>query len=607
MTNNKLMIDYTKRKNTELFNKMKDPQILDISCIQNYIPIYNNFFKLNNTNYNSVNFNNNWYIHNIDNCSSSENIFNCYLKNLKNKKEMKKDVFFKLAPLLDPFKYLMGKYDLTNNNLFNLPKLDNNNVEEKIQSYNNTAYIDSFFSYLSSMLILKYNFTPSINFYGSFLGIKNNYKVNVYDDIEYLHKSDFFIDHKHKEFEIDEYEYLITDCDIDIIKTLPKINIDTNNLENDKLVTDELDEDIFHNIFEKDNSDNDESKDNETNYITLNELDNSLDLVDLSINDFPCVNNINSLKSNSTCSSRVSYSSDDSEDEHENEDENDSNMTSDKSDDNSLSSWSGYSSTNESEEIINATLKKFPIQIICLEKCENTFDKLIMDDELSQDEWFSALMQIIMILLTYQNSFSFTHNDLHTNNVMYNSTNKKFLYYCYNNTYYKVPTFGKIFKIIDFGRAIYTYSGIVYCSDSFKPGEDASTQYNTEPYFNPNKPRLDPNYSFDLCRLACSIYDYVIDERTNDKTIQKQSAIAQLIYDWCKDDNNINILYKSNGEERYPEFKLYKMIARCVHRHTPNNQLQRKHFKKYIVHKSEIPSNIIDNHLINIDNIPNFS
>ena len=33
-----------------------------------------------------------------------------------------------------------------------------------------------------------------------------------------------------------------------------------------------------------------------------------------------------------------------------------------------------------------------------------------------------------------------------------------------------------------------------------------------EPYFNENKPRLEPNYSFDLCRLGCSLFDYFIDD-----------------------------------------------------------------------------------------------
>ena len=70
----------------------------------------------------------------------------------------------------------------------------------------------------------------------------------------------------------------------------------------------------------------------------------------------------------------------------------------------------------------------------------------------------------------------------------------------------------KKFKLIDFGRSIYKYDKHVFCSDSFQPGADAATQYNTEPYFNEKKPRLDPNFSFDLCRLGCSIYDYLVED-----------------------------------------------------------------------------------------------
>jgi hypothetical protein len=147
-----------------------------------------------------------------------------------------------------------------------------------------------------------------------------------------------------------------------------------------------------------------------------------------------------------------------------------------------------------------------------MENCENTFDDLIINQKLSDDEWFSALMQIIMILISYQKMFSFTHNDLHTNNIMYIPTNKKFIFYTYKKKTYKVPTFGKIYKLIDFGRAIYKFNGKVFCSDSFQTGGDAATQYNTEPYFNDKKPRLEPNFSFDLCRLACSIFDYVVDD-----------------------------------------------------------------------------------------------
>ena len=78
-----------------------------------------------------------------------------------------------------------------------------------------------------------------------------------------------------------------------------------------------------------------------------------------------------------------------------------------------------------------------------------------------------------------------------------------------------------------------------------------------------------------MCRLACSIWDNIGD--TTEKT-----GVAKIIDEWCKDDNGISVLYKSNGEERYPNFKLYKMIARTVHNHTPHIQLQRPEFSKFI-------------------------
>ena len=64
-----------------------------------------------------------------------------------------------------------------------------------------------------------------------------------------------------------------------------------------------------------------------------------------------------------------------------------------------------------------------------LEKLENTLDSLLEveneDDELSMDEWRSCLFQIIMTLIVYQKVFKFTHNDLHTNNIMYVKTEKE--------------------------------------------------------------------------------------------------------------------------------------------------------------------------------------
>ena len=166
----------------------------------------------------------------------------------------------------------------------------------------------------------------------------------------------------------------------------------------------------------------------------------------------------------------------------------------------------------------------------------------------------------------------------------------------FNNTYYRVPTYGKLFKIIDFGRSIYTFKGKIICSDSYHPNGDAATQYNFGPYFNDKKPRLEPNKSFDLCRLACSLFDYFVEDLDEKDSIK--NPIAQLVIEWTTDDKGRNILYKNNGEERYPDFKLYKMIVRTVHNHLPENQLEKQIFKQFVSSKKKIKKSKI----INIDN-----
>jgi len=302
------------------------------------------------------------------------------------------------------------------------------------------------------------------------------------------------------------------------------------------------------------------------------------------------------LNSNSSCSSRSSHTSNEEEELEEGENEGQ------KEEDDKEEDEYDDEDDDDEEEYINAVIPAFPVEVIFMEKCEDTFDNLILDNELRQEEWFSAFMQIIMMLITYQKTFSFTHNDLHTNNIMYNSTDKKFLYYCYKKKYYKVPTFGRIFKIIDFGRSIYKCNGNLFCSDSFQNGGDAATQYNTEPFFNDQKPRLEPNFSFDLCRLACSIFDHIIDDISEARDLQKLDAVRRIVVEWCLDDKGVNLLYKNNGADRYPDFKLYKMIARCVHNHTPQAQLERPEFEKYLFDHDPKQRPLGD--LIDIDSIP---
>ena len=82
--------------------------------------------------------------------------------------------------------------------------------------------------------------------------------------------------------------------------------------------------------------------------------------------------------------------------------------------------------------------------------------------------------------------------------------------------------------------------------------------------------------------------------------LEATNPVVKLIVEWCSDDNHINVLYKNNGIERYPDFKLYKMIARCVHNHTPHAQLERPEFKKFSISKSNLAKDIS---VMNIDEL----
>ena len=508
-----------------------------VQSFQNYNPIYQLFFKMSENSYNEITWNHKYSI--VDMTS---------IKDSETDDEISKEVFIKNSPLLDPIKYMVGKYDIEDDKLRTLPKM-NSTIEEsnyKLISTNNSSYVDNFFSFLSSKLLHEHTVENCIDYYGSFLAVQDKFKMNITDDFEYLHDSNYFLENLNKHFCITKHDFLSQFMSNNSRRNRNKLNISNTDI-NGELDTIDISDD--------------------------------LEIIELNENETGQLEEVYAKEEKEDSDYTVSEEeSDEEEDEEDEEDD-------EESDDDE--------STVELNMEVHAYINNFPIQMICLEKCDGLFDSLLEQEELSIDEASAALMQIIMILLIYQKVFHFTHNDLHTNNIMYMNTTKEFLYYKYNNKLYKVPTYGKIYKLIDFGRSIYKFKGKIFCSDSFAPGGDASTQYNCEPFFNENKPKIEPNYSFDLCRLGCSIYDFIIDEEEYDD----MNEFQQTIYRWCLDDNDLSILYKKNGAERYPDFKLYKMIARTVHKHTPQNQLEYPFFSQY-----EFNENV--DTVMDIDNLP---
>jgi hypothetical protein len=689
---------YRKVDNEDFFNSLETSEIKMRSSM-NYMPIYESYFNMNETNYNSFNLNQRYYVSCLSGVVDRNNIQAGVVDTFKsNEKEHSltiehKPVYIKFSPLLDPLKYLSGKYATMDtdagadhgNEVISVPKLSKIlplSGIPKVNDKNNSSYVDSFFSYLSSQLLNHHGFMHGLDFYGSFNGIKSDFYYNVIDDIDYLDKNAFFSKNKDILFSIEDESY----------------NYGENAMSDNSDDDDHISLDSMGKVKPRNNTRNRRAKikivnggrdggsgsdDGDLQYIIhddFNNIDNELNavfatpshtnvrdaacLTDVNLDSMMAVNDLNT-NDNSISVSNIQlkdyHSDSDMSSEIGHEHGGECSVHSNENDDSSCSSRSSYTSCSESEgdesggdgvekgekgekgeknrkidnkkekqesseqdeeseesdgdeedeeyydedETLWSVIKDFPVSAIMLEKCDNTLDSLMMgEEEMSDGEWKSALMQVIMTLITYQKVFGFTHNDLHTNNVMFVHTDKTHVYYLFNKKYYRVPTYHRIFKIIDFGRAIYKYKGRVICSDSFSATGDAATQYNIEPYFNDKKPRLEPNFSFDLSRLGCSIFDYFIDNIGDVAKVCKTNAVAKLIVEWVTDDQNRNILYKTNGEERYPDFKLYKMIARSVHKHTPQAQLLKPMFVDYEVPKKKIKPT---NRIMNIDKLPSYT
>ena len=277
-----------------------------------------------------------------------------------------------------------------------------------------------------------------------------------------------------------------------------------------------------------------------------------------------------------------------------------------------------YDSNYSSDDIeYHVLIKNFPVQITVLERCEGTMDSLMELEEDNENEkmaetkeerWTAWMFQVIAGLTVAQQLFDFVHNDLHTNNVMWSTTTEPYLYYHITGSsggdrYYKVPTFGKIMKIIDFGRATFRPDTHMWFPDAFDSGADAGGQYNCGQNYNKDFPKVVPNKSFDLCRLSVAMLDTLWDSselKCKDKILTKEpnriqheteSPLWNLMWLWLTDLEGRNVLRNPDNSERYPQFDLYCAIARDIQNAVPSQQLTLPLFDSaFAIAKKEIPA-----------------
>ena len=289
---------------------------------------------------------------------------------------------------------------------------------------------------------------------------------------------------------------------------------------------------------------------------------------------------------------------------------------------NIIDKLSDISSTNidvKSQSCYNEILayikiKDLPVDTIVTEYLDGTLEKLLQIDKkiinninstmlinkylnddfrLIEKIWLSYLWQISFALSMAQKYYKFTHNDLHSNNVMFKKTDIEYLYYMVNNQYYKIPTNGNILKIIDFGRGIFKLNKRIYFSDVFEHNSEAGEQY-TYPFEKNCKTKgVYPNMSFDLSRLSTSIIEDLFADpppnldngkkMSNEDQYETISPLFNLLYSWIVDKNGDLV-------NKFQDFNLYKVIARKVNSAVPINQLVKKCFDIFKI--DHLPKNI---------------
>uniref|UniRef100_A0A6C0ANG0 Protein kinase domain-containing protein n=1 Tax=viral metagenome TaxID=1070528 RepID=A0A6C0ANG0_9ZZZZ len=454
--------------------------------------------------------------------------------------------FCKITHLLDAYKMIQGNYPLSQHPGLPAPSKRSAKVYSKIHDPHNQAYVDGVACYMLSKF-READHSPHFSlFYGAYLAIAKKYYYNITEDFSDIRFDSWFWK-KQKEG----------------VFSLVALNGDIPLASDDPLI--EAPDDLYS---------DDES---------------SISTKSSSFSEFEVGDRFSEVSGGSLHSASISTSSEDSSDSYE-------------------------SDGPGKEYRFFALLSEFPTMLMFLESNTATMDSLLDSDcphmdakpgtQAWEDRWTAWLFQVIVALCQIQSLWAMTHNDLHSNNILWVPTDKEFLYYTTNDgRKWKVPTYGKLFRIIDFGRAIFTHNGTLCISDDYWPENEAGTQYNFGPFYSPKEPRAYPNPSFDLCRLSVSIIEALFLENppadkeggaimsSEDGRVQKEtvSELFNVMWSWLIDDDGRNVLWDTDQSERYPGFDLYCVIAQKVKGAVPREQLDRSIFSQFVCESSVVP------------------
>jgi hypothetical protein len=472
--------------------------------------------------------------------------------------------FCKITHLLDAYRMIQGNYPVAQHPALPSPGRKSAKVYSKLHDPHNQAYVDAVACYMLSKF-READHSPHFSlFYGAYLGIAKQYYYNITDDFPDLRFEGWFWKKKSQGL----FKLLGFNGD-------QPLKADDEILESPGNISD---------------GDSETESDSETDANVISELHEYSETAKVAED------------SGSLHSASIATAEDETV----------------ESEDSESSSESSYNSEEIGQDIkLFAAISEFPTMLIFLESNTATMDSLFENEaEVGATQgtpewearWSAWIFQVICALCQIQSLWAMTHNDLHSNNILWVPTDKEFLFYKTNDgRVWRVPTYGKIFRIIDFGRAIYTHNSTLCISDDYWPDNEAGDQYNFGPMYDPTKPRIYPNPSFDLSRLSVSILEALFDDIPEDKVSPTQeprvlsresgrtqretvSELYNILWEWLIDEDGRNVLWDTDNSERYPGFDLYNVIAQKVKGAVPCEQLEKPLFAAFSVSAESVPA-----------------
>jgi hypothetical protein len=431
-------------------------------------------------------------------------------------------VHIKKTMLLSPFKWMQGDYG----SILGLPTSTEQSVQiqSKIQNPNNAAYLGS----LSSIVLSESGCLHFPKVFGVFTGVSNHHTIDISDDYPELCERSWFSQNIGKTFELklsesvtqSEFQHTRTArAPLELGDEIVLDNVEELETEHVESLMGDLNN-VFEDEISADDDDDDESSVS-TSYI-------------FGVHSCDC----NDL------------------DEDDDED------------------------AESGDAFAWATFTNVPVHLTVMEQCDGVFYDLMLCNP-EEDKRLAWLTQVMFALAYAQRNFGFVHNDLHSNNVMYVPTEREWLYYNLAGTLYKVPTYGYLIKIIDFERGVCSVklSGMkdpkFFMSDHFSSNDEAGGQYNYPPYYNSKYTEVKPNPSFDLVRLATSLFWDMFPEGPKHAEYTK-NPIFLFFMKWLTMDDGSSVLFGKEDprHDRYHGFTLYKVIARqCKDTAVPRKEL----------------------------------